>query len=78
MNSLGLKLQRRTFPYLGCLMQKITASSCITGSHVMNLSLLRGNEEKMTSQETVTNTNTFVKGRNTQDFTKYWLDTVAH
>jgi len=44
----------------------------------MNLSLLRGNEEKMTSQETVTNTNTFVKGRNTQDFTKYWLDTVAH
>lgn len=36
----------------------------------MNLSLLRGKEEKMMSQETVTNTNTFVKGRNTRGFYK--------
>lgn len=74
---LSLKLQR-ILPYLGYLMQKIMVSGSwlLTGSCGTNLSLLRGKEEKMTSHRTITDTNTFVKGRNTQRFykilSKHW------
>lgn len=68
---LSLKLQR-ILPYLGYLMQKIMASGSwlLTGSCGTNLSLLRGKEVKMTSHQTITDTSTFVKSRNTQRFYK--------
>lgn len=48
-----------------CKRLQYQAAGCVTGSRVTNLSLLRGKEEKMTSRQTITDTNTFLKSRNT-------------
>lgn len=66
---LSLKLQR-ILPYLDYLMQKIMVPGrwLLTGSCYQSLSPQR--EEKMTSHQTITDINTFVKSRNTQRFYK--------
>lgn len=50
--------------------ERCQAAGHVTGSRVTNLSPLRGKEEKMISHQTITDTNTFVKSRNTQRFYK--------